>query len=230
MKEEKTKLQKLPDELVPEQIRVKVLEFYANINTAVQQSSAVVVTTDASLEQAGFFLTKFRQLTKASEEIRKELVTPLNMKVKAVNEFFKDIVSRYSAEEKRLEDECNLHLKKKRQLEEEIKAQEQKELEDQILNEAEMFNDVSVIDEIPQVEFKKEKVSETSEFLQTQRVKKWKLADIDKVPRQFMIVNEALIDEIRKKSDFEDKSHIDGIEFYFDEVIKTKGTNQKKVN
>lgn len=220
---EKEKLQKLPDSLVPETTREDLQKLYININKAVQQSSEVTVTSDLSMDKAGHFIKGFKDLTKAIESIRKEIVTPLNAQVKVVNEFFKNLKIRYEKEEQRLVDESNFHLKKKRQLEEERKAQEQKELEDSILNEAEIFNDESVIDEIPDIQFKKEKVSETTQNLQTQRVKRWKVTDEEKIPRKYLTINEKLVDEVRKKHDFEDKSPIAGIDFYFDEVIKVKG-------
>ena len=50
------------------------------------------------------------------------------------------------------------------------------------------------------------------------RVKKWRLIDFDKVPRKYLLLDEVALNRIRKAGEFDDTSHIDGIEFFTDEV------------
>lgn len=191
-----------------------------NIETAVNESKAVMIFEESDIDKAGHFIKNFKALDKRIEKVRKEIVSPINDEVKSINNLFKTLTTMFEPELNRLTNESNELLREIRRRQEEQKKQEQKELEDSILNEAEMFNDVSVIDTIPQIEFKTEKLKTDS--LTTVRTKKWRVVDLDKIDRKYLILDEKLIDKIRKDYDFDDKSPIEGIEFFTDETVRVK--------
>jgi len=198
-------------------------ELQRKILSAVQESKDLTVTTDASLDKAGFFIKGFKEISKKLESIRKEIVDPMNNEVKSINAFFKLLKGKYEGEEKRLLDDSNFHLKKKREAEEAERKREQEEMEQSALEEAELFEDETVLDEVPEVEIKREKVSDRSENLATTRKKMWKVTDFDKIPRKYLTINEALVNELRNRYDFEVKKQpIEGIEFFFEEKIRVK--------
>jgi len=198
-------------------------ELQANIETALEESREITVLSDKTLNEAGFYIKNFKTISKAVEIIRKDIVNPFNVQVKAVNKFFKDITALYSSEENRLLTETNTHIKKKRELEELQRAEDQKELEEAVIDEAEMFEDETVLDDIPKIEIRREGVGDTSQHLTTVRNKKWKITDFDKIPLKYLTVNEALVKEIRADFPFEvDAQPIRGIEFYFDETARIK--------
>lgn len=202
------------------QISPSIVELQNKISEAITESKKILVMDERQIEQAGFYIKKYGDLDKRLESLRKDAVKPLNDEVKSINTFFKDLQNSFISEPERLKKETNELLQDIRQRQAELKAKEQKELEDSLLAEAEMFNDESVLDNIPKVEFKQDKIAENN--LTTVRTKKWRIINIDKVPRKFLVLDEKLINTIRKDYDYEDKSIIDGIEFYFEETVRIK--------
>lgn len=207
-------------ELIQKQSEYLILK--DNIATAIKESKAVIILSQDQVDKAGFYIKNFRQLTKKIEDYRKRIVQPLNDEVKSVNTFFKNLSLDVQIEEERLTKEVDDFMEEKRREQEEQRLREQKELEDAILDEAEIFNDPSVIDNIPKIEFKNEGLGNISNNVTQMRVKKWRVNNIDEVPRQYLILDETLINKIRKDTDFEDKSNIPGIEFYFEYTTRIK--------
>lgn len=208
------------NEIATIQQNPSVITLREKIEEAITESKQILVMEESQIETAGFYIKKYGELDKKIESLRKDLVKPLNDEVKNINSFFKDLQGSFIPEQERLKKETNEILAEVRKRQAEQKAKEQKELEEALLDEAEMFNDESVLDNIPKVEFKQTKIAENN--LTTVRTKKWKVTDIDKVPRKFLIVDEKLINTMRKDYDYEDKSPIEGIEFYFDETVRIK--------
>jgi hypothetical protein len=200
--------------------REDIVELRGKIKEAVEQSSKILIFDSEDVENAGHFIKNFGKLEKRIEEIRKMIVNPLNKEIKNINSFFKKLTEQFKPELERLKTESNQVLFEIRKKQEEERLKEQKELEEAILNEAEMFNDLSVIDEMPQVEFRKETLK--TEDLTTVRIKKWRVIDFDKIDRKYLVINEELINQVRKDAGFEDKSGIEGIEFYYEETIRIK--------
>ena len=205
------------------QKRSDFLELQANIEIALEESRAVAVFSEKELDKAGFYIKKYKQLDKEIEKVRKSITDPLNKEIKDINSEFKNLSAEYQEELDRLNNEVGDYLKEKRKKEEEEKAKEQKEMEESLLHEAEVFNDESVLDNIPQIEIKRESLGMQSNTLTTMRVKKWRVIDLDKVDRKYLIIDEQLIARLRKDYDFEVKQQpINGIEFYYEETIRSK--------
>ncbi|MCP4394521.1 MAG: hypothetical protein GY804_09690 [Alphaproteobacteria bacterium] len=204
------------------QKRNDFIELQNNIEIALKESSAISIFSEKELDLAGFYIKKYKELDKEIEKTRKSIVAPVNKEVKEINNVFKLLSNKYSDELSRLNGEVNDFLKEKRKKQEEERQKEQKELEDAVINEAEMFDDESVLDNIPQVEIKRESLGDMSNTVTTARIKKWKVIDLEKVPRKYLMLDEKMINKIRKDYDFEDKSPIEGLEFYFEENIRSK--------
>lgn len=201
--------------------RDEYLSLKNNIEKAIKESKGVMIFEESDVDKAGFYIKKYKELDKKIEAVRKKIVSPLNNEVKEINGIFKNLSAMFSPELTRLDKESNDLLKEIRQRQEAQRLAEQKELEDAVLDEAEMFNDPSVIDNIPQVEFKQQKLA--TDNLTTQRKKTWRVIDIDKVDRKYLIIDEKMIDNLRKAYDFEVKEQpINGIEFYYEETIRIK--------
>lgn len=203
---------------------VETLEEYqllkSNIEAAVKESKAVLIFNESDIEKAGFYIKKFKQLDKSLEDYRKSLVGPLNEEVKGINNLFKKIAGDYSLEIDRLNKESNEVLKEVRKRQEAIRLAEQKELEETVLEEAIMFDDDTVLNNIPQVEYKQQKLA--TDNLTTMRSKEWRVSDLNIVPREFLTLDETKLNAIRKGYDFEARSPIPGIEFFFDEKVRVK--------
>lgn len=209
--------------MTPQEIVKKdeYLSLQNNIQVAIQESKGIIIFEESDIDKAGFYIKKFKELDKKIEKTRKDIVSPINDKVKEINNLFKGLTALYTPELDRLNKESNELLREVRQRQEAQRLAEQKELEDAVLDEAEMFNDVSVIDNIPQVEFKQQKLA--TDNLTTQRKKTWKVIDLDKVDRKYLMIDEKMIDALRKAYDFEVKEQpIAGIEFTFEESVRIK--------
>ena len=209
--------------MTPQEIVKKdeYLSLQNNIQVAIQESKGTIIFEESDIDKAGFYIKKFKELDKKIEKTRKDIVSHINDKVKEINNLFKGLTALYTPELDRLNKESNELLREVRQRQGAQRLAEQKELEDAVLDEAEMFNDVSVIDNIPQVEFKQQKLA--TDNLTTQRKKTWKVIDLDKVDRKYLMIDEKMIDALRKAYDFEVKEQpIAGIEFTFEESVRIK--------
>ena len=204
------------------QKRDDYIQIKNNISLAVKESRAVIILDESHVDKAGFYLKNFRGLSKKIETLRKELVAPLNDDVKAINAFFKNLQGEFSAEEERLNNELQEFLTEQRQKQEEQRKKEQREMEDSIISEAEIFNDESVLDNIPKIEFKQTGLGDISNNVTQTRSKTWSLIDLDKVPRQYLILDEKMISQIRKEYGFEAESPIEGIKFTCSYTVKSK--------
>jgi hypothetical protein len=220
MKKQEEKKEKSFEDLAIIQQKPEFLVLKSNIEQAVEESKKIIVFAEEDVEKAGFYIKNFKQLEKRIEDYRKDIVKPVNDEVKKINTFFKKLAEMFLPEQNRLLKESNEILREIRERQEQERLAEQKELEDTILDEAEMFNDITVIDQIPQVEFKQQKVQ--SDNLTTVRTKKWRITDFDAIPKEYLTVNDLLVNELRKDYDFESKSPINGIAFYFDENLRVK--------
>jgi hypothetical protein len=194
-------------------------ELFNNICDAVAESQKLSIVTDAHVDKAAFYIKKYKQLKKEIEQLRKTRVDPLNKEVKLINADYKAIINAFEFEPERLGSELTDFMRQKRKLEEIEQAKEQKELDDALIKEAEVFNDESVLDDTAKVEIKRERLDTT--HLTTMRVKRWRLIDFDKVPRKYLLLDEVALNKIRKADEFDAVSNIPGIEFYTDEVART---------
>lgn len=197
------------------------LQLQNNIELAVKESKQIIIFDETDVEKAGFYIKNFNELWKQLEVYRKSITKPMNDEVKKINKAFDELSTAFVKERERLTEESNEILKEIRARQEAERIKEQVELEDAVLDEAILFNDESAIDNIPQVEYKQQKLQ--SDNLTTTRNKRWKVIDIDLVPKEYLTINEELINQIRKGYDFEVKSQpITGLEFYYDETVRIK--------
>ena len=198
------------------------LELENNIQTAIKESKSVIVLDENQVDKAGFYIKNYGSLEKKIEILRKSIVEPIKKEAKDIDSLFKSLKDKFLGEKSRLTEEVNSFLREKREREEQQRLLEQKEMEDSIIEEAEMFGDETILDNIPQVEFKKETLGNISENITSVRKKEWRLVDINKVPIEYLVVNEKLLNELRKNYDFNDKSPIPGIEFFVTEQARIK--------
>ena len=185
------------------------------IAEAIKESQKLHIITDAHVDKAAFYIKHYKHCKKELETIRKEIVDPVNKRMKAINADFKAIINAFEFEPERLESELTDFMRKKRELEVIERDKEQKELDDALITEAEIYNDETVLDTTQKIEIKRDKLDTT--HLTTMRVKKWRLIDFDKVPRKYMLLDEVALNKIRKADEFDAKSNIPGIEFYVEE-------------
>ena len=209
--------EKIPFEIIHPETELGV-DYLGDIAAAVQESKQLHIITDGHVDKAAFYIKHFKQVKKNIETVRKQIVEPYNRKIRSINKDFKAIINAFESEPERLGSELTDYMRKKRELEEIERAKEQRELDDALIKEAEIFDDESVLDVDTKVEIRRQKLD--TQHLTTMRVKRWRLIDFDKVPREFLLLDEAALNKIRKADEFDAVSNIPGIEFYTDEVAR----------
>ena len=202
-----------------EKVQLQIIKFppeiLTNIARAVQESKSISIVTEAHVNKGSFYIKKYKQLKKEIKLRWDADVEGLKKKVKAINADYKAIINAFDFEPERLGSELTALIKKKRELEEVDRKKEQEELDEALIKEAEIFDDESVLDATQGIQIKRQRLD--TEHLTTTRSKKWRIIDEDKIPRKYFVLNEVLINKIRKEDDFDAKSSIDGIEYYMEE-------------
>ena len=158
------------------------------IAQAVEESKELHIITDKHVDKAAFYIKNYKHAKKEIESIRKEIVDPENKRMRAINADFKAIINAFEFEPERLGSELTDFMRKKRELEEIERKKEQDELDDALIKEAEIYDDESVLDVNTKIEIKREKLN--TQHLTTMRVKKWRLIDFHKVPKQYLLLDE----------------------------------------
>lgn len=207
-------LPKIPEQikpLVPKEFRLVL----ASIDIIVDEVGEFAIIEEEHIEQGGRYIKAFKAFNKKLEQFRKDMVTPLNDQVKGINNAFKDIKERYNDELIRLETEMQALVDELERKAKEEQEREQKELEEQIEKEKEIFgDDESNATIVPTVEIKSQKLSDRTQHMTTMRLKKWRVTDIDKVPREYLNIDEQKLNALRKTFGYEVDSPIPGVEFY----------------
>lgn len=195
------------------------IELTQNIETAIAESSAIVVLTESDVATAANFIVNYKKIEKEIEKVRKELVQPLVDKKAEIDAFFKSIPFRFEDELKRLNTEV-LDFKRKAEAEARAKADvERKLLEEIAINDAiaKGLDEPAIVPEvIPQTK----KISEmNTSKVHTRKTKSFKIINENLIPREYLTVDEQKIRAERMKFDFEAKSNIPGVEFTFNESV-----------
>lgn len=192
----------IPAEITPYVPKSKIIELISAIEVKKQEADKLLIFDEADIEKAGVIIKEFAKLGKAVEELRKKAVDPLNKMVKGINTFFKGLTS-FEVSERMLRNEINAFIEEKRKKEQEELAEIKKQ---------DIFEEAA-----PVVEDKLQ-----TEALTTVKRKTWELVDINKVPREYLVLNEKLINEIRQNSELDAESPIPGIKFTVTETIRVK--------
>lgn len=198
-------------------------ELKDSVSTAITESQEIeVVISDMDVESASHYVKNFNTIRKRAEELRKTEVAPLNEEVKHINNIFKDLISPVEAEESRLKTLLLAYSKRKAEIERQKVQEERKRREEEALNQAiaEGRNEVPVIPEV--ITAKLTLSGRNSSGVGTMRVPKWEVVDFSRVPDEYKIINEKLLNSIRKVAGTEAVSNIPGIRFYFEETIVSR--------
>lgn len=187
----------IPEHIVSYVPKPKIIELVSAIEEYKRQADAIIIFDEADIEAAGQIIKKFSELKKNIEALRKKAVDPLNMMVKGINSFFKGLLS-FEQNEQRLRNEINKFIEEQRGKEQE-----------------EVINDI--FEERTEVEIK----LQTPELTTVKR-KTWELVDINQVSREYLILNEKLINEVRQSYELDAESPIPGIKFTITEQVRVK--------
>jgi len=165
-------------------------------------------------------LTIIATFKKAMEAKRKEYLEPLQAEVKAINENYKNLMAPVLEAEditKKKMLAYNHEQARIRAEQEEINRKRQEAAEAEMKLKGEISEPVNIIEVTP------EPAKKTSTVLGTASQRdnwKFRIVDVDALPREYMIPDEVLLTRIAKTQ--HDKKRIAGVEFYNDPIMATR--------
>jgi hypothetical protein len=191
---------------------------------AAQMKAIRSVITPGDLEAATTAVKNASTLKTQMETHRKQLKDPYKTAGENVDAWFKTLQKTLLEEDARLRRDIGVYDQRQREIAKARAEEEQRQLVEAAKAQREMDiaegrPDQGVV--VPEVVPQQTKLSEkNSSGVSSVRYKKWKVADITKVPPEYLAVNEKAVSEVRKQYDYDDASPIPGIEFTVETGIK----------
>ena len=188
------------------------------------------ITSTETYTEAGEHLKLIKAKTREFDELRKSLTKPLDESKKRIMDFFKrpvDFLSRAESSVKSAMLSWQREQERIRREEEQRLAEIQRKEAEKLRKQAERAEAKGNIDKAeelkvksietqtiaPVVESKVEKIS----GILTKKIWKFRVLDITKIPREYLIPNEKILGELARAT--KGKFKIEGIEFYSENVI-----------
>jgi len=208
------------DEIALQTLNDNIAEVKSKIQLAIMESKEVTVLTSGDVNKASLYIKKFGDISKEAEKLRKQIVQPINDKVKEINNKFKFLVADLEPEEQRLGKELLSYEKRETEVANQIAAAERKKQEEEILNRtiASGREELPII--VEEVIAAPKLASKNAYGITTSRLKRWRVTDINLVPREYLTIDETKVKTLRGNYGYEDKSPVEGIEFYFEKNIR----------
>ncbi len=216
-----------------------IINLKQGIAEAVNEAKAVTVLLSDDVDKAGHYLKNLNKLTKVIEDVRKRMTVPLDEQKKEIMSFFKNLAIPVEAELSRLDSETKQWLKAQKEEQarreaEERRLAEEKAMQEAIEKEARLKAEAQAKGEDPaQIQVEVPIIAEeipqqvklsnfTSSGVTTMQVPKWRVLDINAVPREYFMLNENLINGIRRAAGTKNFNphQVPGIEFYNEEVLR----------
>lgn len=217
----------------------QIINLKQSVAEAVKDAKNVTVLLSDDVERAGHYIKNLNKLAKVLEDVRKRMTVPLDEQKKEIMNYFKSLVAPLDYEMNRLGTETSQWLKAQKEEQarrerEERRIAEEKAMQEAIEKEARLKAEAEakgedpttvqvevpiVAEEIPQ----QVKLSDfTSSGVTTMQVPKWKIIDINAIPKEYFTLNEQLINGIRRSAGTKNFNphQIPGIEFYNEEVLR----------
>lgn len=201
------------------------------------RASSLVIKDQSTYEESASLLKTVKDMAKLVEESRKKITTPLDIAKKAVMDLFrgpsdeleklesnlKRIMINYTNEQERLRREAEEKLRKEVAAKE---AAEKKRLEERAAK-AEASGKAEKAEELRQqaqeVFVPAPTIAPTVQKVAGVSMKQnWKarVIDVNKVPREYMIVNDSMLDKMAKAT--KGSLVIPGVEFYPEDVLASR--------
>lgn len=185
---------------------------------AVATAEKIVVTNDEQMLEAGDVRKKIKQVGKMIDEKKKSITEPINAALKEVRELFRPIEDNCEQAEKIIAGKMLAYQSEQDRKRREAEEKAAKELEEQQAKlEAGKITEKQFEKTVAKVETKLEKAPEAitkSSSFHTRTVKKFRITNIDRIPRVFMVPNEVAIREEMRA----DRA-IEGVEYYEEKVM-----------
>lgn len=174
----------------------------------------LVINDPASMEEAARLVALLKHADSVAEDLRKEEVGPLNETVKAINAKYKLVTSKIGALLLKLNGGMGEYTRRVRE-EEEARRREaekaQRKAEEAARKAIEQGKPVPAAPAPPPPIVEQPRKTETAfGTVAMTSVWKWDLIDLDKVPRKYLALNEALVTKLVKAGE----RNIPGVRIY----------------
>jgi len=190
----------------------KITALIPSRDNLIADYSELNVHDNDSLTMAGEALNNIRVYLRKIEAIRVGMVKPFNDGVKAINAR----VHALTEPIKQLDAQITQKIKDYRAFLEAQRAEEQKRLN--ALAEANLTEDSLIPEAIaPIVPEQAKSVAVTNGKITFVKIRKWELEDIEKVPREYFVLDSAKITAVTKAG-----GNIPGIRAWYEEVLQSR--------
>lgn len=169
-------------------------------------TSQIKVTSQPTFENAKEQLKQVKTIKKFVKEKRESITKPLHDAKKAAIDLFKPVENQIKQVEDKLNSEMLAYNKK-------LLAEQKKREEEAAAKLAEAQDKGEEVD-MDKVTRKLNNTTENLGKIRTRKVKKFRVLDINKIPRDYLTLNESLVKDVMRK----EGAAIPGIEFYTDDV------------
>jgi hypothetical protein len=186
-------------------------------------SLSVRVADNSDYEQASTILRDIKGRLARLEILRREITKPLDESKKRVMDLFRVPVERLEIVESRIKAAMlafQRAIEDARAVAEARAIEEKRRLEaarEKAMAKGDWDRAVQVSQKSAEVRINAPPPVAKIAGVQTREIWKWRLLDFDKVPREFLILNEKLLGEIARRD--KEKAKVEGIEFYREEII-----------
>ncbi len=202
-----------------EQNDKKLEEIKKDTKAMTTKVSKMTISNEKEVMQATELLSQVKARAKRIEEIRLNYTKPLNETLKKINADFKGALKPYDemeAQIKRAIINYRAEIEKKRR-EEEMRLQEEarkKAIEEAKKNKISQKKALENM-VVPTVEKQETTIQSKSGMVKTRMVTKFKVVDLNKVPKKYWVIDESLIRaDVRSGL-----MKIDGVEIYQEEEL-----------
>lgn len=214
----------------------EVFELESKIDLAVLEAKEIVVYDLETFNIASNYYSGFGQIKKRLTDLMKVETGPLEDKLSGIKAIYKELIFRFSAEEARLDKQVKAYLKVEQDIANKTAAEERKRREDQAITEAlakeerlkaeavakgadpsKVKVEIAIIPEV--IEDTPKLASMNTSDVRSMRVSKWRIIDEALIPREYFIVDEKRIQQIRKAAGVGAISNIPGIEYYCEDKL-----------
>lgn len=196
------------------------------------KAKEIVVNDKDTFEQTAIRLQIVKTKFKEIEERRKELVKPFQEATKKLNDFFKRPLDLLKGAENCLKSAMSSYAyrleqeqKEKQRKIDEIAEREREKIKKRAEKQLQKGNEKKAEELIQQVELVPHAVVESEvpniKGISTRENWKYRVVDLNKVPREFLVLDDARLSKIAKAT--KGLVPIEGIEFYSEAVIVSQG-------
>jgi len=174
-------------------------------NKALQAVESIVVDSDEKMLEAGDIRKRVKTVGKMIKEEKEKATKPINETLKTIKGWFAPIEANYEKAESIISEKMLSYQREQEKKAEQVRLENQKKLANtENTNDPHRYDDMKVVPE----------VIKKSEDFHTRKVRKFRIIDESKIPKEYFVV-----DEVKIRKAMMADIQIEGVEYYEEKII-----------